>query len=700
VTIRYEKRELRPQQESPSPAPARVPFRLPRWLSPRAADVLLNLALAVVYYLGGSLGLQLASLHPSATLIWPPSGIALSCLTMLGSRFWPGVFLGALAVNFSTSGDLSSSVGIAIGNTLEALAGSYLVRRFAGGARFMSRSGDVFRFVFFGALLASTISAVVGVTSLALRGMAPWSGMPSIGVTWWLGDAVSDLVLAPLLLGWTTLKRERFSKWMWAEASLLFLVVVLVSGFIFGDWLGFMHGSYPVSYVVLPCIVWAALRTPQYCSAVVVFAISTLTLWGVLHGRGPFIRTDQTEALFLLQAFLGVTSTTSMVMACVVAERRRARDELRALFENAQEAILIADGTSRYIDANPAACALTGYSQEELTRLKVKDLSPASQQESGVRMWKDFLLRGRMEGEFRLRRKDGSYVDIDFRAVANILPGMNLSVMRDVTERKRAEQQVRKLNEELEQRVEERTAKLEEALRELNTFSYSVAHDLRGPLRAMTGFSEALLQDHGEGLGAEGRDFATRIAEAGKRMDSLITDILAYSRLSRDDVPLHAEQPELSVKVALDQLSKEIREKGARVTVEPPFPQVRAHAGMLVQVLVNLVSNAIKFVGAGVVPEVRIRGEVRGRALRIWIEDNGIGIHPDYHEKIFALFHRLNQAEAYPGTGVGLAIVRRAMERMGGASGVESAPGKGSRFWIELALADRPEGASTGGSPL
>jgi len=262
VTIRSEKTELRPLPASPTPPPGRVPFRLPGWMSPRAADVLLNAALAGLYFVVGSLGLRLASYHPSATLVWPPSGIALGGLLLAGKRLWPGVFLGALAVNFSTTGDLPSSIGISIGNTLEGLLGSFLVRRFCGGPRFMSRSGDIFRFVILGTALASTVSAFVGVLSLELRGLATWKGFGAIGVTWWLGNVVSDLVLVPLLVGWTTLRRERVSPWQWLETTVLFLVVLLVGGFIFGDWFGIMHGSYPVSYLVLPCVVWAALRMP------------------------------------------------------------------------------------------------------------------------------------------------------------------------------------------------------------------------------------------------------------------------------------------------------------------------------------------------------------------------------------------------------------------------------------------------------
>jgi PAS domain S-box-containing protein len=680
-------------QATPPPAasaPSGAPSTSPRAaFGPLARLLALNLALATAYFLSGWFGLRLASPHPSVTLIWPPSGIALTSLLLAGTSLWPGVFVGAFAVNVVTSGHLGPSLGIALGNTFEAVVAAVLVQRFAGGRRFMDRAGDVFRFIAFGALLSSVVSVVIGVGSLAVSGHASGKELAKIGLSWWLGDTVSDLVLVPLLLGWTTLGRRRWPLLRWIEAGFLLLFVILVAGFVFGDILAVMDSPYPVSFMVLPVVVWAALRFPQYGSAVAVFAISSITLWGHMNGQGPFIRSTVHESLFLVQSFIAVTAVTSLVMAAVVAERKRARDELHALFENTQEAILIADMDSRYVDANPAACALTGYTRGELIRLKVKDVIPIALQDSGVRQWREFLRTGKMEGEYHVRRRDGSMVEVEFRSVANFLPGLHLSVMRDITERKQAEHQVRKLNEELERRVEERTSKLREALREIDTFSYSVAHDLRGPLRAMTGFSEALLQDHSPKLDPEGQDFVHRIADAGRRMDSLIMDILAYSRLSRDEVPLEPASLDDVVTPVLDRMAKEIRERQASVTVRSPLPWIVGHAGMLQQVVTNLVSNAIKFSRPGVAPEVVLRAETRGGMVRLWIEDNGIGISPEYQDRVFGLFQRLNPVEAFPGTGVGLAIVRRAMERMGGRSGVESTPGQGSRFWIELPKASQ-----------
>jgi signal transduction histidine kinase len=177
-------------------------------------------------------------------------------------------------------------------------------------------------------------------------------------------------------------------------------------------------------------------------------------------------------------------------------------------------------------------------------------------------------------------------------------------------------------------------------------------------------------------------------------MDTLIMDILAYSRLSREEMPLQPASLDVVVHLVLGRMAREIAERRALVTVPSPLPVIVGHASMLEQVLTNLLSNAVKFSRPGIDPVVLIRAEPCGERVRVWIEDNGIGIAPEYQDRVFGLFQRLNPVESFPGTGVGLAIVRRAMEKMGGSSGVESTPGQGSKFWIELPMAAKtPESA-------
>jgi len=249
-------------------------------------------------------------------------------------------------------------------------------------------------------------------------------------------------------------------------------------------------------------------------------------------------------------------------------------------------------------------------------------------------------------------------------------------------------EQIREQSERLralEHREQERKfSELEEVKRELDGFAYTVAHDLRSPLRAMTGFSEALLEEYGDKLDLTGRDYASRILESARRMDGLIQDLLAYSRLSRGEIVLQPVDLAATVQEILDQMSQELKERRACVTLAEPLPWVNAHPVLLNQILTNLLSNAIKFIGPGVDPQVRIRAEGSPGVVRVWVEDNGIGIAAEHHERIFRVFERLHLQELYPGTGIGLAIVRRAAERLRGQAGVESELGKGSRFWISL----------------
>jgi signal transduction histidine kinase len=241
---------------------------------------------------------------------------------------------------------------------------------------------------------------------------------------------------------------------------------------------------------------------------------------------------------------------------------------------------------------------------------------------------------------------------------------------------------------ELEQRVQERTRELEAANQELDAFSYSISHDLRAPLRAMQGFTEALLEDYGERLDATGQDYAQRIVAASHRMDLLIQDLLAYSRLSRTEVRLDAVKVESVVDDVCAQLATELKDRGAEISVDRPLARVMAHRTVFGQILANLLTNAVKFVSPTTLPRIRIWTDIRSDWVRLWVEDNGIGILPEHRERIFRAFERLHGVEQYPGTGIGLAIVQKGIARLGGQVGVESVPGQGSRFWVELKSAE------------
>jgi len=249
-------------------------------------------------------------------------------------------------------------------------------------------------------------------------------------------------------------------------------------------------------------------------------------------------------------------------------------------------------------------------------------------------------------------------------------------------------QRVGESQQRLEDRVRARTAELQERNEELEAFAYSISHDLRAPLRAMGGFSQALLEDYGDRLDDTGRQYAQRVVAGANVMDQLIRDLLSYSRITRSELRLAPLDPRRAIQTATEQVAPDVAARNARVTVDEPLPAVIGHETTLAQVVANLMANAIKFVPPGTTPAVRVRAETRDGRVRLWIEDNGIGIAPEHHERIFRVFERLNPADDYPGTGIGLAIVRKGAERMGGRVGVESQPGAGSRFWIELPQAE------------
>lgn len=402
---------------------------------------------------------------------------------------------------------------------------------------------------------------------------------------------------------------------------------------------------------------------------------------------GSMHQHELTEASDELNVQLRQEIAVRTKMQAALAEKAR-------LLDLSDDAIVVLDCAHRIQYWNHGAEELYGWSREEVLGkvsyelLHTKFLQPIGE------ITEELNRTDRWTGELIHTKRDGQLVSLLVRKVMDRDEQGNavaiLEYMTDITERTKTEAALREarasLTEhagQLEGLVTVRTAELTASNQQLEAIVYSMAHDLRAPLRAMQGFSAMLVDEASTALSENGRDYAHRIDQSAQFMDALLGDLLAYTRTSQQHVELTTVSLETVVPTVLFRLQKEIGETNARVECSGPWPEVQAHEPTLVQVLYNLTGNALKFVRPGVLPLVRLRAEEQAESVRIWVEDNGLGIASDYQKQIFRLFIRLDRGK-YPGTGAGLAIVQKGIERMGGRVGVESIPGQGSKFWIEL----------------
>lgn len=333
--------------------------RLPRW-----APALL---LAGLYFLSGRFGLSLAFVNASVSPVWPPAGIALGALLLLGPGLWPGVFLGALLVNAMTTGPTAVSLAIAAGNTLEALAGAALVGRFACGPWAFHRAQDVFRFALIGAA-SCALGATIGATSLSLGGLISWEGYAPVWLTWWLGDLAGALLVTPCIVLWAASSPRVWTRAKALEAALALLLLALVGRLAFGGWLPGRLANYPLSFLAIPILVWTAFRFGKRETAAMSLLLSGFAVWGTLRGFGPFALPTPNESLLLLQAYLGVKSLTVLALAALVSEQRRVERELRA--EHADLERRVAERTADLSDANAALRSEAGARERTALELR------------------------------------------------------------------------------------------------------------------------------------------------------------------------------------------------------------------------------------------------------------------------------------------------------------------------------------------
>jgi anti-anti-sigma factor len=333
-----------------------APMGWNRQLMARVAEAAI---LAGVYFLAAKAGLRLAFLHPSATPVWPPTGIAIAALLLRGPRAWPGIFLGAFAANLTTAGTVWTSLGIAVGNTLEAVAAAWLVNRYAGGRRAFDRLEDIVRFALTAALLSTAVAATIGVTSLALAGFAPWRMYMPVWLTWWLGDAAGALVVAPLVLLWAAAPRLGWTARGAAE-RLIFLAGLLgVSAAVFGS-------RYPFGFAIVPFLIWAAFRFGARDATTVVALVAAVAVAGTLHKLGPFAvaAAQPNVSLLYLSLFMAMMAIIVLTVARIVEDRAAAANELRRRMRAEEDARRTAE---RAVEQATRLAAVTAALSEAVT---------------------------------------------------------------------------------------------------------------------------------------------------------------------------------------------------------------------------------------------------------------------------------------------------------------------------------------------
>ena len=406
-------------------------------------------------------------------------------------------------------------------------------------------------------------------------------------------------------------------------------------------------------------------------------AAQTITTQGDYSVRAAKMTDDELGTL--TDAFNGMLAETQ--------ENHDRLTEQARLLDLSTDAIIVRDQAGLVVFWNTGAEEIYGWSRSEALGKNKNELLKTEFAEP-LEAINDKLRRdGRWAGDLVQTRRDGRRIHVSTRWVADAdnhgAWDKVLIIDTDITVRKEAEELMRSEAKRLDALVDQRPARLQETIGELEAFSYSISHDMRAPLRAMQGYSKALMDDYSERLNADGRYYLDRIYRASNRLDLLIQDVLAYSRVAKGEIVLRSIDLERLLEEIIS-VTPDFQEPQARIIVEKPLHPVVGHDAYLTQCLTNLLANAVKFMPTGVLPEVRIRTERLDGKVRVWFEDNGIGIDPSHYQRIFQIFGQVHAEKKYGGTGIGLAIVRKAAQRMNGEVGVEPGLDKGSRFWLML----------------
>jgi PAS domain S-box-containing protein len=626
----------------------------------------LFVALVAIYVGAAKLGLELSVAHGVITPVWAPTGIALAALVLFGSRLWPAIALGALIANAISGASVPEAAAISVGNTLEAVVGAALLAR-VGFRPALDRVRDVLALVVLAAAVSTTVSATNGVTALWIAGDVPGASYGSEWLLWWIGDAMGDLIVAPLLLVWAATPLRIFDRRRVLEGIALVALLVAVSAIVF------LGGLWRYPHMLFPFLVWAALRFQQPGVVTTSFVVAAVAIAGAVNGTTPFGDSDATVIVQILEGLLAAMTVTQLILGAVLTERRTVEDRLERAAGTLAEAQEVAHLGSWEWDI--AADRITW--SDELYRLY--GLEPQSLDVT-YELYSERIHphdRDAVRRTIERARADRAPFAFDHRVVlpngsirwvhgrgrvitdAEGRPLRMVGTSQDITERKRLDE-----------------------LRE--NILAAVSHELRTPLTSIMGFSLTLKEKGAELTEEKRAEIFSHLAEQAEKLDQLLSDLLDLDRLRHGfirptfratDVGRLAAQ--VAAGYAADQHPIEVRAQP--VVAEVDAPKVE-------RIIENLLANAVKHTPLGT--RICLRVEGRNDAVLIAVDDSGPGVPDEHRQSVFEPFNRGgDEIVDTSGAGIGLSLVSQFAALHGGRAWIEENPGGGASFQVLLPAA-------------
>ena len=654
---------------------------------------------AGLYFALAKGSLAFASINPSATPIWPPTGLALALTLLRGRRVLPAIFLGAAAANMATAGTIATSLAIALGNTLEAFVGAWLTNRWAHGRDVFQTPTDIGKFAIIVAGAGTPLSACVGVVTLSAADLAPWANLPAIWATWWLGNVTGAIMVTPAVLLWSQARRSpRAANGVSWEFALVVLFAAAVGAIALGPVLPPSSGRNALAFLAVLPLLWTALRCGRRETATVALILSAFAIWGVAAGSGPFIQPTFNASLLLLASFIAATTLPSLALGAAVISRERAlvrsEQDYRRLVDSVRDyAIFMLDPEGRVTTWNVGAERIKKYSPDAILGRHFRCFYTEEDRAAKApeRALAAAAETGRFETEGWRIRQDGSrfLASVVISAIRDEHGGLLgfTKVTRDITERREAQTALEQTREKLHQA---------QKLEALGRLTGGIAHDFNNLLMAISGGVNLLAKGKPERREAVLDD----MRHAVDRAAGLTRRLLAFARRET----LRPQIVDVAARLAAMRVLLK-RSLGAEFDVDfrlqPDLWPIDVDPGQFEMAILNLAINARDAMPAGGVLTISAENApgaspsiAAGDAVRIGVRDTGSGMTPEVQARAFEPFYSTKGPGR--GTGLGLSQVHGFAEQSGGSVAIESSPERGTAI---ILLLPRARGLGAAPSP-